>query len=363
MVITVWRANALLLRIKRLKPRLSTYEDALRLAREYGSHANFGDTPCNSNDCSFGIHLANDWLVPQSFVETDLLGSLGIRYCDIDAFVKVRKGRVSGVGFSVRTEAKKCAPYGQWLEVRTELADHFSEWFDGGFLDGRRLGLEKHPNRYVVNPVLTTGGGGHALDSYVSSDATAWEIERAFDYRLSCVSSLAGCSDLTDLVPTAWEDHLATEAASYSPKIDEVYGPCPLRSLARLARDMNDVALVEVKKVFPVESNQPDSQDVEFHLVQILMGKSDEHLSRFPMDTGRDFGNSERSPSALPETLFSPGKRIILFLKPGELAFSPYPYCEVVPATEENLRIVRQTIKQLLQGEPISVLRDSDSFR
>ena len=126
---------------------------------------------------------------------------------------------------------------------------------------------------------------------------------------------------------------------------------------------MNDVALVEVKKVFPVESNQPDSQDVEFHLVQILMGKSDEHLSRFPMDTGRDFGNSERSPSALPETLFSPGKRIILFLKPGELAFSPYPYCEVVPATEENLRIVRQTIKQLLQGEPISVLRDSDSFR
>src|ERR1039458_6556777 len=57
-VITVCRATALLHRIKQLKPRQSTYEDALHTAQEFGSKANVGETPCSSKDCSFGIHLA-----------------------------------------------------------------------------------------------------------------------------------------------------------------------------------------------------------------------------------------------------------------------------------------------------------------
>jgi hypothetical protein len=358
MVITVWRANALLHRIKQLKPRQSTYEDALRLARDYGSNADFRGQPCSSKDCSFGIWVGNDWPDHRGLVETDFLWSLGIRVSTFGGWVNVHEGRVIGTGFSVHTEARRGAPFGQWLAIRSELTDHFHEWFNGELLGGRLFGLEEHPNHYVVNPHLSTNGGGHALDAYVTSDATARQIERAFDYRLSCVSSLAGCSDLGDLLPTAWEDHLATEAASHSPKDDKIYGPCPPRSLARLARDMNDVALVEVKRVFPVKNDHSWTQDVEFQLVQVLKGQSDEHLSQFPMNLGRVDDDSAHLPAALPATVFSPGKRIILFLKPSTVDFIPYPHCEVVPASEGNLQIVRQTIEQLSQGAQISALRD-----
>ena len=290
MVITVWRANALLLRIKQLKPRQSTYEDALRLAHDYGSHAAFPGEPCSSRNCSFAISLGYGWPAVENLLEADFLRAADIRVFIFGGSVTIRKGRVAGTGFGVWTEAKRGVPFGQWLEVRTELTDHFSHWFNGNFFDGRRFGLEEHPNRYVVKPHLTTNGGGQALDAYVTSDATAQEIDRAFDYRLSCISSLAGCSEVSDLLPTAWQDNVATEAASYQHNDDKIYGPCPLRTLARLARDMNNVALVEVKRVFPVKSDQSSSQDVEFQLVKILKGQPDEHLPRFPVDIGRDDG-------------------------------------------------------------------------
>jgi hypothetical protein len=360
LVVTVHRANTLLAAIAQLKPYVSTYDDAMLLAHEYGSGVYFGDTPCKPKNCTFSIRVANDWPDGRAWLERDFLWSVGIRTTTFHAWVDIREGRVIGKGFTVWTEARKEIPFGQWLVVRTELTENFSQSFVRDFWSGQMFGLEEHPNRYVVNPHLSTNGGGQALDSYVSSDATTQEIARAFDYRLSCVSSLGGCSDPADLLPTAWEDHLITEAASHSSKDDKVYGLCPPRSLARLARDMNDVALVEVKKVFPVQNDQTDFQDVEFQLVQILKGEPDEHLPRFPMNIGRDYGNSQPSPSALPSTLFFPGNRMILFLKPSTLDFVPNPYCEVVPATEENVGIVRQTIDQASRAIPIAALRDPD---
>jgi len=45
-------------------------------------------------------------------------------------------------------------------------------------------------------------------------------------------------------------------------------------------------------------------------------------------------------------------------LKEGEFDFIPDPHCEVVPASRENLAVVRQTLTQLEHGVPITALAD-----
>jgi hypothetical protein len=360
MAITVWRANALLLKVKQLRARDSTFEDAMRLAHEYVGHVDYDGKPCSSANCSFNIFLGYGWTeLPPFICGRDILRTVGIRGFGSGGSVQVRDGHVIGTGFQVLTEARRGAPFGQWLEVRTKLTDHFHMT---DYNDGRLLGLEEHPNHYVRKPHLTTGGGGEALRAAVTPDATSTEIERAFDFRLSCISSLVGCSGLGDLLPKAWEDYVARETACHTNEGSGNYGPCPVRSLARLARDMDNVLLVEVKKVIPKEKGQGFTQDVEFQLVELLKGQPDKHLPRFPMDIGGDDGGSPHLLVGLPPEIFSPGKRVVLFLRNSgpKIVFVPYPHCEVVQATEENLGVVRQTLTQLSQGAPISALREGN---
>lgn len=357
MAIDVWRANTLLLKVKQLRARESTFEDAMRLAHEYAGHVDYRGEQCSSKNCSFVISLGSGWsALPPFGYKMDVLRAVGIRVSWFGGSVQVRDGYVIGKGFDVWIEAKRGAPYGQWLAVTAQLTDHF-RWCD--YFSGRIRGLEEHPNYYVVHPHLSTSGGGQALGAEVTPDATPREIERAFDFRLSCVSSLVGCSEVGELLPTAWEDYVALEKSSWQSENAGTYGPCPLRTLARLARDMGNVLLVEVKRVFPVDTNDNRSQDVEFQLVEVLKGQPDKHLARFPMDIGGDESGSTPLPARLPARVFSPGKRVVLFLRNSELDFIPEPHCEVVPATQEYLGVVRQTLTQLSQGAPITALREA----
>lgn len=360
MAIAVWRAGALLLKVKQLRPRESTFEDAMRLAHEYAGDVDYQGGPCSSKNCSFTISLGSGWSASPPFgYKLGILRAVGIKVSWFAGSVQVRDGPVIGKGFIVLTEARWGAPFGQWLAVTTELTDHFSRI---DFPEGQRLGLEEHPNRYVRKPHLTTTGDGEILVAAVTPDATSTDIDRAFDFRLSCISSLFGCSELRDLLPTVWEDYVATKMSPHENEDDRNYGPCPSRSLARLARDMDNVLLVQVKRVIPMDRDQNRTQDVEFQLVEILKGQPDMHLPRFPMDTGGDDGGAAHLPVGSPPQIFSPGKRIVLFLKEYELDFIPYPHCEVVQAGEGNLGVVRQTLTQLSQGAPISALREGNQL-
>jgi len=183
----------------------------------------------------------------------------------VDASIQVRDGRIMEAGYLVDAEATPAAVGGQSLVASAKVSDHFRSDYD----EGHARGLDKHPNRQVRHPHLTTEGGGQIILSEITADASAIEHERAFDFRLSCISSLRGCAELSELAPSAWEDLMtpSTEPEERF-KTPRDYGACSTRSLARLARDMDNVLFVEVKKVFPLEKIGDSSlQDVEFHLL------------------------------------------------------------------------------------------------
>lgn len=350
----VLRASALLFKIKELRVRESTFEDAMRLSAEYAGHVDFWDGPCNTKRCRFIIYLGQGWAEQHAFIH-EILRTVGIRDYRSAGSVDVCDGRVVGTGFDLWAEAKRGAPGGQWLVVQANVTEHFPH---ADYSYGRQSGLEEHPNRYVRKPHLTTLGGGQILEAEVTLDATPTERERAFDFRLSCVSSLAGCAELRDLLPSAWDDYITLRDSSSRNEDKRDYEPCPLRSLARLARDMDNVLIVEIKRVFPIDRDQSSLQDVEFQLIEVLKGQTNRRLSRFPLDIGSDNDKAENLTLGLPPKIFSPGKRSVLFLRDSELDFIPYPHCEVVPATEENIRVVRQTVTQLAKHAPISALRE-----
>jgi hypothetical protein len=359
LMVKVRQAEALLSQVKSLRIRKSTFQDAQQLAEQYPGKVEYRGGLCTLEKCTYVIFLGPSWdQQPGSIASA--LRLVGIRTYRVDGSVQVRNGRIMEVAFDVDTEAKLGAAGGQWIAASAKVSDHFSR---SDYYSGRDRGLNEHPNRQVRHPHFTTSGGGQIILSEVTADANATETERAFDIRLSCISSLQGCSDLRDLAPSAWEDLMAA-TAEQEKRVEppREYGVCSARSLARIARDMDNVLLVHVRKVFPPDSGNSRFQDVELRLVEILKGRTNNHLARLPLEIPEVDANGNARNSSLQGRMFSPGSQVVLFLKDSEIDFAAHPPCEVVPASDENLAVIRQTLTQLAHGTSITALAE-DSHR
>jgi hypothetical protein len=354
------QTETLLSQVKALRVRESSFQDAQQLADQYPGKVDYQGEPCTFEKCIYAIVLGPSWDKQPDSIES-ALRFVGIRTYRVDSSVQVRNGRIMEVAFVVDTEAKLDAAGGQWIAASAKVSDHFSR---SDYYDGRDRGLDEHPNRQVRHPHFTTRGGGQIILSEVTADANARDIARAFDIRLSCISSLQGCSDLRDLAPSAWEDLMtATEEQRKRAEPPRGYGVCSGQSLARIARDMDNVLLVQVRKVFPPESGGNSRfQDVELGLIEILKGRTNNHLARLPLEIPEVDANGNARNSRLQGRMFSPGSQVVLFLKDSEIDFAAHPPCEVVPASDENLAVIRQTLTQLAHGTSITALAE-DSHR
>jgi hypothetical protein len=355
LVVKARRADALLHQVKALRLRESTFQDAKQLADQYDGKVDYHNEPCTFEKCTLSIFLGT-WPEHQPGFVDEALRFAGIRAYGVEGSVSGHSGRIVETEFGLTTEAKLGTTEGQWLAAVAKVSDRFPR---SDYYYGRRNGLDEHPNRRVIHPFFTTTGGGRLILSEVTADANATETERAFDFRLSCISSLGGCSDLRELAPSAWED-LMTLSKEEGKRVEETrdYGTCSTRSLARIARDMENVLLVEVEKVFPVKNVGDKSQDVKFQLIEVLKGQTDKHLLQFPLEIPTAQASADNRNAGLPSNTFSPGNQLLLFLKEGELDFIPYPHCEVVLASHGNLAVVRRTLTQLAQGAPITALAE-----
>ena len=356
LVVKARQAQALLSQVKALRVRESAFADARKLADQYHGRVDYQGEPCTFEKCTYAIFLGPSWDQQPNFLG-NALRFVGIRTYRADGSVQVRDGRIMEVAFDVDTEAKLGAAGGQWIAASAKVSDHFSR---SDYYTGRDRGLDEHPNRQVRHPHFTTSGGGQIILSEVTADANARDRTRAFDIRLSCISSLQGCSDLRALAPSAWED-LMTATEEQRKRIEPLreYGVCAARSLARIARDMDNVLLVQVKKVFPIKSGGDSQfQNVELQLVELLKGRTNNHPARLPLEIPEVDANGNARNSSLQGRMFSPGSQVVLFLKDSEIDFAAHPPCEVVPASDENLAVIRQTLTQLAHGTPITALAE-----
>ncbi len=351
--IEVKRVEILLNRIKGLRVRETTFQETQQLAKEYPGHMRYSEGNCDAEECEFSIYFGYELVDRFDFIN-GVLRSVGVRQFVVGASVKVRNGLLVKKGFSILAETRIASPCGQWLAISGTTEDHFPH---SDYYYGRYLGLEEHPNHQVIKPHLTTNGGGQALNAAVTPDATLTEQERTYDFRLPCLSSLGGCSELEEIAPSAWEDYLSNHKVQNQFNEESRFGLCSDRTLARLSRDIDNILLVQVEKVFPLVGSGTSFQDVKFQLVEILKGKTDKHLAQFPLTVAKGSPTADRVNPTLAPELFSPGKRVVLFLKENDLDFVPFVACEVIPADRRNLLVIRQSIRQLNQGLPITALK------
>ncbi len=205
--IEVKRVEILLNRIKGLRVRETTFQETQQLAKEYPGHMRYSEGNCDAEECEFSIYFGYELVDRFDFIN-GVLRSVGVRQFVVGASVKVRNGLLVKKGFSILAETRIASPCGQWLAISGTTEDRFPH---SDYYYGRYLGLEEHPNHQVIKPHLTTNGGGQALNAAVTPDATLTEQERTYDFRLPCLSSLGGCSELEEIAPSAWEDYLSND--------------------------------------------------------------------------------------------------------------------------------------------------------
>ena len=197
-VLTTSRANTLLFEIQQLRPNESTFEDAMRVARQYPGSTTLSYSPCSKEDCDVLITVGLGWAWFVPFTHALGLERVGIRAMWMTASVDVLGGRVIGKSVELWTEASWGTPSGEWLIARTEITNYPGE----------------KRTFYVTEPHISTAGGGRMLVAQVAANAPKYEIEKAFDFRLACTSTLKGCSELSDLLPAAWDQYLASRPHS-----------------------------------------------------------------------------------------------------------------------------------------------------
>ena len=189
------RVERLHFRVAQLRVGLSTFEDAVTLARDYKRNLETQTRDCASSDCRFRIQLTN---VPfPAFYDAPLFWKLGIRPAAVAATVSVNNGKVSyaDFGISYRTQ------YGYWLEASFHGASELT-MFDKCSMDE----LGRNSQYAVTNSFLTNGdGGGQSVEVAFGKVVSDEQRARATDIRLVCLTAIPGCKSLTDLMPKVWE--------------------------------------------------------------------------------------------------------------------------------------------------------------
>lgn len=266
----------------------------------------------------------------QSEVTYFLLQHLGFRAGLCEAEVRVRQGRVSGAGY------------------RLTIAGP-SDFFNGITISV--VSVRRAPSSDVLRPVLdespefaideSDAYRGRQLHVGFTPAAPPGLVRHAFDVHLNCVWRLRGCRAVEEILPETWDDKQVLRRLPLARLQSD--DPCPNRILARRARDVQDILLLEVRTVTPYEGQVV----ADYRLTRVLKGAADRVPQRMhhPRSMGTYVGEAIIPNPAI--RLLRPGARVLMFWDNDRLVNWELTPCEVVAATPEALRTVEKALAAL----------------
>ncbi len=256
-----------------------------------------------------------------------VLSLWGFRLRSLGAYVNLNSGKVSSLGYILILSTPHSA-YPGALVVNVNSARSARHHAGSGYI------ADESPNYQVSHywkwPALGTG-------VTFTRDAPPELVIHAFNLRLRCVWSGAGCLTANQVLPEAEQDRLKIERAAN----DRMKGPnqCPDWILPGRARDAEDILVAEVKNSGPAFVANDDGSHyrrVNFRLLRVLKGKP-----------GRPADNVVVGPwmGAIAHNsvfdLLNPGQKLLLFLSGSRSIDEP---CEAVAATESAMQTVERAL-------------------
>jgi len=203
LIMTRHRAERLLSEVMELKLGESTASDAQQLVDRYGGSKQQGnDSVCSGGDCLFfAIPVTNritesllraGWVIGRTTgVWHNLCDDL-LPWRAMGVGVHAKGGRIVRIGINLETRRKD----GFLLEGTTVFVPSLPEVFEP-------LRPGYHPGRFHI----TTPGGGAGVSAMITPRASCEDRGRAFDLNLQCISSIHGCTELREIMPSVWTDH------------------------------------------------------------------------------------------------------------------------------------------------------------
>jgi hypothetical protein len=187
---------------------------------------------------------------------------------------------------------------------------------------------------FWVSQIFTNWGD--LMQKVIFTPAASDQLKRVATHPdLTCLRSYRGCETATQLIPEA----LAVDRQIRDASLKRLRGaePCPERILRSYAKSASWIATAEIASV------RKDPQECDVRLIQL---RSVVPLKGVPVDMDRklsmlDYSSVQQKELNRVASFAKPGDKVIL-LGGGGVEFFADDNCATIPASEENLRTVRQ---------------------
>lgn len=203
------RTEELLRDIQTLKVGEATTEDVERFVRRYGGRVERVTSPGFPPADHFFVitpvqnqileqYLRARWKVVHSITTRKLFGHSGCCALQgwrwLGAYFRVKDGIVTGVRVNMHIRRKDGFAVMAHVEVVPAMPEFYRAEAD---------------SYHVRSYHLTAPGGGKGIRAILTPRARSAEQERAFDLNVSCLTTMGGCTEFSEIVPLAWQDHQA----------------------------------------------------------------------------------------------------------------------------------------------------------
>jgi hypothetical protein len=201
----VHKLQHLMAEIQSLRPGVSSFEDAMRIARKYGAEKPSARFPCSVEKCILRINVT--WCdpntVPTNHLDNSLLNSIGIHFWDAWGWIELEKSVVIGDGAGLSVEGP---PFHLWHEAGWSLETEIPK-------------VDEHEQKQFLhnfNPehdetpafLVDWAGSGHVdlaeiLYVRMSVHANGEQRRAAQEFNVNCLTKWGDCSSVRQLLPGA----------------------------------------------------------------------------------------------------------------------------------------------------------------